>query len=64
MKLSSSTQARPRSVRVRTLDGSKDVRGARCEPKGRVVLIVLQLVVPDCAALGKPMKCGPELYQR
>ena len=41
MKPSSSTQARPRSIKVRTLDGSKDVRGARHEPKGRVVLIVL-----------------------
>ena len=64
MKPSSSTQARRRSIRVRTLDGSKDVRGARCEPKGRVVLIVMELVVPDCAALGEPMKCGPELCQR
>ena len=41
MKPSSSTQARPRSIRVHTLDGSKDVQGARHEPKGRVVLIVL-----------------------
>ena len=41
MKPSSSTQVGPCSVRVRTLDGSKDVRGARHEPKGRVVLIVL-----------------------
>ena len=41
MKPSSSTQAGSRSVKVRTLDGSKDVWGARREPKGRVVLIVL-----------------------
>ena len=46
MKPSSSTQAGPHSVRVRTLDGSKDVWGARYEPKGRVVLIVL--------AVGRP----------
>ena len=41
MKPSSSTQDRPRSVRVRTLDGSKDVRGARRETKGRPGLNVL-----------------------
>ena len=41
MKPSSSTQTEARSVRVHTLDGSKDVRGARCESKGRVVLMVL-----------------------
>ena len=41
MKPSSSTQARPHFVRVRTLDGSKDVQGAKHEPKGRVVQIVL-----------------------
>ena len=41
MKPSSSTQAEPRSIKVRTLDGSKDVWGAGREPKGRVVLIVL-----------------------
>ena len=64
MKLSSSTQAGPHSVRVHTLDGSKDVWGARREPKGRLGLNILQLVVPNCAALGEPMKCGPELYQR
>ena len=34
MKPSSSTKTGPCSVRVRTLDGSKDVRGARREPKG------------------------------
>ena len=38
MKPSSSTQAGPHSIKVRTLDGSKDVRGARREPKGWVVL--------------------------
>ena len=42
MKLSISTQAGPRSIKVHTLDGSKDVWGARREPKGRVVLIVLE----------------------
>ena len=42
MKPSSSTQARPRSIKVRTLDGSKDVRGARREPKGRAGLNVLE----------------------
>ena len=42
MKPSSSTQARPCSVRVRTMDGSKDVRGARREPKGRAGLNVLE----------------------
>ena len=41
MKPSSSTQAEPRSVRVRTLDGSKDVQGARHEPKDRSGLNVL-----------------------
>ena len=46
MKPSSSTQAMLRSVRVRTLDGSKDVRGARREFKGRVVLIVLAAGCP------------------
>ena len=46
MKLSSSTQVRPRSIRVRTLDGSKDVQGARRETKGRVVLIVLAAGCP------------------
>ena len=40
-KPSSSTQAGPHSVRVRTLDGSKDVQGARREPKGRPGLNVL-----------------------
>ena len=45
-KPSSSTQAGPRSIRVRILDGSKDVRGARSEPKGRVVLIVLAAGCP------------------
>ena len=54
----------PRSVRVGTLDGSKDVRGARHEPKDRPGLNVLAVVVPDCAALGEPLKCGLELYQR
>ena len=45
--------------------GSKDVWGARCEPKGRVVLIVLATDrIPNCAALIKPVKCVPELYQR
>ena len=45
--------------------GSKDVQGARCEPKGRVVLIVLATGrIPDCAALGEPAKYGPKLYQR
>ena len=34
MKPSSSTQGRPRSIKVRTLNGSKDVWGARHEPKG------------------------------
>ena len=51
-------------VKVRTLDGSKDVRGARHEPKGRPGLNVLELVVPNCAALGEPTKCVLELYQR
>ena len=41
MKPSSSTQVRPRSIRVRTLDGIKDVWGARHEPKGRPGLNVL-----------------------
>ena len=41
MKPSSSTLAGPRSVRVSTLDGSKDVRGARREPKGRLGLNIL-----------------------
>ena len=36
MKPSSSTQVRSHSIRVRTLDDSKDVRGARREPKGRL----------------------------
>ena len=52
MKPSSSTQARPHSVKVRTLDGSKDVRGARREPKGRVVVIIL--------AAGCPWLCGAD----
>ena len=46
MKPSSSTQARPHSVKVRTLDGSKDVRGARREPKGRPGLNVLAASCP------------------
>ena len=50
MKLSSSTQAGPRSIKVHTLDGSKDVRGASLEPKGRVVLIIL--------VAGGPWLCG------
>ena len=50
MKLSRSTQARPRSVRVRTLDGSKDVWGARHEPKGKPGLNVL--------VAGHPRLCG------
>ena len=37
-------------VKVRTLDGSKDVWRARREPKGRVVLIVL--------AASRPRLCG------
>ena len=37
---------RPRSVRVRTLDGSKAVRGARHEPKGRPGLNVLAASCP------------------
>ena len=41
MKPSSSTQAEPRSINVRILDGSKDVRGAKHEPKGRSGLNVL-----------------------
>ena len=41
MKLSTSTQVGPHSVKVHTLDGSKDVWGARHEPKGRVVQIIL-----------------------
>ena len=41
MKPSSSTQVGPHSVIVRTLDGSKDVRGDRREPKGRLGLNVL-----------------------
>ena len=64
MKLSSSTQVGPRSIKVCTLDGSKDVRGARREPKGRLGLNVLAFGVPDCAARYEPTKCGPELYQR
>ena len=32
-KPSSSTQAGPRSIKVHTLDGSKDVRGARLSPR-------------------------------
>jgi len=40
------TQARPHSIRVHTLDGSKDVRGASHEPNGRVVLIVLAAGCP------------------
>ena len=64
MKPSSSTWGRPHSTKVRALDGSKDVRGARREPKGRVVLIVLELVVPDYVALIEPVKCVPELYQK
>ena len=52
MKPSSSTQAEPCSVRVRTLDGSKDVRGARHEPKGRLGLNVL--------AAGYPWLCGTD----
>ena len=46
MKPSSSTQTEARSVRVHTLDGSKDVRGARSEPKGKVVLNVLAAGCP------------------
>ena len=41
LKPSSSTQAGPCSVSVRTLDGSKDVWGARHEPTGRSGLNVL-----------------------
>ena len=41
MKPNSSTQDGSRSIKVHTLDGSKDVWGARREPKDRVVLIVL-----------------------
>ena len=46
VKPSSSTQVGPHSVRVRTLDGSKDVWGARCEPKGRLGLNVLAACCP------------------
>ena len=35
-KPSSSIQVGPRSVKVRTLDGSKDLRGSRREPKDRL----------------------------
>ena len=52
MKPSSSTQGGPRSVKVCTLDGSKDVRGARREPKGRPGLNVL--------ATGCPWLCGAD----
>ena len=52
VKLSSSTQAGPCSIKVRTLYGSKDVRGARHEPMGSVVLIVL--------AAGCPWLCGAD----
>ena len=52
MNPSSSTQAKPRSVRVHTLDGSKDVRGARREPKGRPGLNVL--------TAGCPWLCGAD----
>ena len=44
MKPSSSTEVGSRSVRVHTLDGSKDVRGASHEPKGRVDLRLPWLV--------------------
>ena len=46
MKPSSSTQVGPRSVKVSTLDGSNDVQGAKHEPKGRVVQIVLAAGCP------------------
>ena len=41
MKPSSSTQAGPLSIKVHTLDGSKDVQGAKREPKGKPGLKVL-----------------------
>jgi len=44
----------PRSIKVHTLDGSKDVWGAGHEPKGRVDLNVL--------AAGRT-QYGPKLYQ-
>ena len=50
LKPSSSTQAGPHSIRVCTLYGSKDVRGARREPKGRPGLNVL--------VAGCPWLCG------
>ena len=46
VKPSSSTQARPHSVIVCILDGSKDVQGARHEPKGRPVLNILATGCP------------------
>ena len=46
MKPSSSTQAKPHSIKVRTLDGSKDMRGARHVPKGRPGLNVLAAGCP------------------
>ena len=52
MKPSSSTQAEPHFVKVRTLDGSKDVWGARREPKDRPGLNVL--------AAGCPWLCGAD----
>ena len=39
-------------MKVRTLDGSKDVQGARREPKGRLSLNVL--------ATGCPWLCGTD----
>ena len=43
--------------------GKKDVRGAKYEPKGRVVLIIRATGrIPDCVALYEPTKCVPELY--
>ena len=41
-------------MKVHALDGSRDVREARHEPKGRVVLIILAAGVLDCAALIEP----------
>ena len=45
-KPSSSIQAGPHSIKVRTLDGSKDVRGAIREIKGRLGLNVLAASCP------------------
>ena len=65
MKPSNSTQAGRRSVRVHTLDGSKDVQGASgMSPRvGRARTSWQTGSIPKGAALIRPVTV-PELYQR